>query len=229
MFEEVDVMAFGSEEFKKALRKVLREELTSGDEAVSELVNEILKAIRDKTQWSRLDNLDVLLSTRASESTLSAIKTQTDKLTFDTSNRLAIQNPPNLDVALSTRASEATLKTLRWGRDVSPAWVHGDEVTAPAAGTALVSKTVSTGKSGYVYGFFISAGEANDFKINWTSDGAAKSVRIPLASKGAVQYVDLIALNEGMPADGGSSITITNVNAGSSGIVYQARILYVEV
>jgi hypothetical protein len=183
--------------------------------------------------WSgdlaKLQNLDVLLSSRASESTLSAIKAQTDKLTFDASNRLAIQNPPNLDVALSTRASEATLKTLRWGRDVSPAWIHGDEITAPAANTALVSKTVSTGKSGYVYGFFISAGEANDFKINWTSGGASRSIRIPFASKGAVQYVDFVALNEGMSADAGSSITITNVNAGSSGIVYQARILYVEV
>jgi len=58
-------------------------------------------------------NLDVALSTRASESTLSAIKAQTDKLTFDTANRLAIQNPPNLDVALSTRASESTLAGIK--------------------------------------------------------------------------------------------------------------------
>jgi len=123
----------------------------------------------------------------------------------------------------------ANCNLIRWGRDVSPAWVHGGEVTAPAAGTTLVSKTVSTNKSGYVYGFFISAGEANDFKINWTSGGAAESVRIPLASKGAVQYVDFMALNEGLPADAGTSITITNVNAGSSGVVYQARLLYVEV
>jgi len=57
-------------------------------------------------------NLDVALSTRASESTLSAIKSQTDKLTFDSLNRLAVQNPPNLDVALSTRASESTLSGL---------------------------------------------------------------------------------------------------------------------
>jgi hypothetical protein len=57
-------------------------------------------------------NFDVPLSTRASESTLSAIKAQTDKLTFDTAGRLAIQNPPNLDVALSTRASESTLSAF---------------------------------------------------------------------------------------------------------------------
>jgi len=62
--------------------------------------------------------LDVNLSTRASETTLSAIKTQTDKLTFDESNRLkvlleSLPNPSNLDVALSTRASESTLSALK--------------------------------------------------------------------------------------------------------------------
>jgi len=57
-------------------------------------------------------NLDVALSTRASETTLSGIKSQTDKLSFDASNRLAIQNPPNLDVTLSSRASEATLSSF---------------------------------------------------------------------------------------------------------------------
>jgi hypothetical protein len=59
-----------------------------------------------------IPHLDVSLSTRASEATLSAIKAKTDQLTFDTAGRLAIQNPPNLDVALSTRASEATLSAL---------------------------------------------------------------------------------------------------------------------
>jgi hypothetical protein len=40
-----------------------------------------------------IKKLDTELSTRASESTLSAIRAQTDKLTFDIDNRLAIQNP----------------------------------------------------------------------------------------------------------------------------------------
>jgi len=129
-----------------------------------------------------------------------------------------------LDVTLSTLA-----KLKRWGRDVEPEWVHADEVTAPAADTALVSVTVSTGKTGYIYGFFISAGEANDFKINWTSGGVAKSIRIPFSGSGALQYVDFVALNEGLGADEGTDITITNVNAGSAGVVYQARLLYAEV
>jgi len=207
-------------------------------------------------------NLDVPLSSRASESTLSGIKSQTDKLTFDTDNRLAIQNPPNLDVLLSTRASESTLsaiknalasvgtdkiltkpdnppaldvalsvlsRLIRWGRDVSPVWIHSGEVSAPTAGTALVSQTVSSGKVGFIYGFYITASEANDFLINWVTGGASKSIRIKFTGAGSLQYVDFIPLNEGLPADGGSSITITNVNAGSTGSVYQARLLYVEV
>jgi hypothetical protein len=128
-----------------------------------------------------------------------------------------------------TPTDPATATLIRWGRDVAPVWVHGDEVTAPAAGTALVSKTVSTGKTGYIYGFFISAGEANDFKINFTTGGVAKSIRIPFGGRGALHYIDFVPMNEGMGADGGSHITITNVNAGSTGVVYQARILYAEV
>jgi hypothetical protein len=124
---------------------------------------------------------------------------------------------------------KSRLDNLRWGRNIEPSWVHAAEVTAPTANTALVSKVVGTGKNGYIYGFFISAGEANDFKINWTSGGAAYSIRIPFGGKGAVQYIDIIALNEGLPADAGSNVTITNVNAGSAGIIYQARLLYLEV
>jgi len=123
----------------------------------------------------------------------------------------------------------AGLRIIRWARDVEPEWVHGTEVTAPAAGTSLVSKTVGTGKSGYVYGFLISAGEANDFKLNWTSGGTAYSMRITFGNAGTTQNVSRAALNEGLPADAGTSVTITNVNAGSAGIVYQARLLYTEV
>jgi hypothetical protein len=64
-----------------------------------------------------LSKLDVTLSTRASETTLSGIKTQIDKLTFDTNNYLqvnvkALVNPPALDVNLSTRASDSTLSAF---------------------------------------------------------------------------------------------------------------------
>jgi hypothetical protein len=74
---------------------------------------------RDWSQdFARLQNIDVALSSRASESTLSAIRAQIDKLVFDTSSRLRVNaevvaNPPNLDVALSSRASESTLLAVR--------------------------------------------------------------------------------------------------------------------
>jgi hypothetical protein len=130
----------------------------------------------------------------------------------------------NLDVTLSTLS-----RLVRWGRDVMPVWIHGGEVTAPVAGTALASWTVPTGKTGFIYGFFISAGEGNEFKVNWTSGGLAYSRRIIFPGKGTLHFVDVIALNEGLPADGGTSVTITNVNAGSEGIVYQVALLVVAV
>ena len=123
--------------------------------------------------------------------------------------------------------SKTTLE--RWGRYVEPKWAHGDEVTAPEAGTALVTKSIEAGKNGFIFGFFISTGEANDFKINWTTDGSEKSIRIPIESRGSVHFVDFTPLNEGMGADAETDISITNVNAGSAGVVYQARLLYAEV
>jgi hypothetical protein len=125
--------------------------------------------------------------------------------------------------------SYPTSNVQRWGRDVTPTWINGSETTAPAANTTLVSKTVTTGKSGYIYGFMISAQESNDFKINWTSGGTSRSRRIIFGSKGTVYFVDAVAFNEGLPADAGTNITITNVNAGGSGMVYQCAILYAEL
>jgi len=179
-------------------------------------VSEVALTGRDwSSDFAKLQNLDVALSTRASESTLSGIKSGTDYLD-DIYGRL--------DTTLSTLA-----KLIKWSRAVDPAWVHGSEVTAPAAGTALASKAVSAGKKGYIYGFFISAGEANDFKINWTSGATAYSRRIIFGGKGSLHYVDFLSFNEGLPADAGTTVSITNVNAGGTGIVYQAAILYAEV
>ena len=121
------------------------------------------------------------------------------------------------------------IRLIRWGRTIEPEWEHGVEVTAPSAGAALVTKTVSPGMTGYIYGFFIAADEANDFRINWTSSGNSKSIRIPFGGKGALHYINHSALNEGAGADAGTDITITNIRAGNSGIVYQARIFFVEV
>ncbi|GAJ01392.1 unnamed protein product, partial [marine sediment metagenome] len=120
-------------------------------------------------------------------------------------------------------AREAILQ--RWGREVSPEWVHADEQTAPGAGAALVTKAVTAGKTGYIYGFLISAQEANDFLLNWTSGGAARSKRIVFGGGGSTECVDPIALNEGLGADAGTNVTITNVTAATAGKIYQVNLL----
>lgn len=131
---------------------------------------------------------------------------------------------PNFNVTLTG------LSTLvRWGRNVTPTWIHAAEVVAPLAGVVLVSKTVTVLMTGFLYGFFIETQEPNDFLINWTSGGVATSIRVSFAAKGAIESVDPVAMNEGLPADAGTNITITNVTAGNVGIIYQARLLYAEV
>jgi len=130
---------------------------------------------------------------------------------------------------IGLRNLEQALAGLHWGHNVNPAWVHAAEVVAPAGGTALVTRAVTAGKAGYIYGFFISAQEGNDFLINWTSGGAARSTRQVFGGAGTVEYVAALPCNEGLPADGGTNITITNVNAAAAGKIYQARLLYAEV
>jgi hypothetical protein len=114
---------------------------------------------------------------------------------------------------------------VRYGRTVSPTWTYGSEVTAPSAGSTLVSVSIPSANKGYIYGFYIAAGEGNDFLINFTSGGTSINIRIMLAGKGTVMAVFNLPINEGLPADGGTSITITNVNAGSSGVKYRAGLL----
>ena len=131
------------------------------------------------------------------------------------------------------RILKADLSTLaklqRWGRSLEPSWVHAAEVTAPGAGTALVTKAVTAGKTGYIYGFLISAQEANDFTLNWVASGAAKSKRITFGSMGTSECVDPTPLNGELGADAGTNVTITNVNAAAGGKVYQCDLLYGEI
>jgi len=183
---------------------------------------------------SKLDNMDTNLSAvvgaLASKATDKLRVTVVDTLPrspftlFDSSGNELSGFIKNLDTALSVLYS-----LIRFGRATSPFWVVGSEVTAPASGTALVSKTVSTGKKGYVYGVFIMAGEANDFRLTWTSNSTSYSLRIPLCGRGAIMVASLIPLNEGLPADAGTTVSLTNINAGGSGVVYQSALLYAEV
>jgi len=130
-------------------------------------------------------------------------------------------DPPKLDLPMSS-----LYKHIRWGRDVTPAWIIGSEIVAPVINTILVSRTVSAGKRGYIYGFFISTEESNIFYIQWVSGGTTYRIRIP-ASRGLMYTVLPCAVNDDLPADSASTISIIVANAGST--VYQAGLLYAEV
>ena len=176
-------------------------------------VSEVAGVRQSGRDWSqdlaKLQNLDTALSSRASESTLSAVagalaSKATDKLRvsvvdalprspftlYDSAGAELSGYVKNLDVALSVLA-----RLINFNRNVTPAWVYGSEVTAPAAGTALVSRSVSSGRSGYIYGFIITAGEANDFKLSWVSGGFARGLRVTLASRGSVVLVSPVPVN----------------------------------
>jgi hypothetical protein len=189
------------------------------------------------------DNLGNPTTTTVGAANLGWDGTYWRRLASDTAGRLRVSadvvaNPPNLDVLLSSRASEATLSSLntevtnntwqkmRYGRVLSSlVWVYGSVVSAPAAGTALASYSVPAGKQGFIYGYFITATEANQFEIRWTSSAAARAIRIVFVAGGSVHGASLIALNEGLPADAGTTISIVNISAGASGNVYQAGLL----
>jgi hypothetical protein len=112
---------------------------------------------------------------------------------------------------------------IRWGIPREPAWVDGSETTAPAAGTALVSKTVSSGKTGRVFGVHIAAPEANRFQLQ---SGGSVIKDFTVGIEGVIHIVLPLPLLNNVAA--GTAITINNVTAGASGAVYQASLLYDE-
>jgi hypothetical protein len=111
---------------------------------------------------------------------------------------------------------------IRWGIPREPKWIDGSEITAPAAGTALVSQTVSAG-TGRVFGVHITADEANSFQL---IAGVAVVKRFALTAAGTIHIVLNTPLVDGIPS--GTVVKIVNVKAGSTGMVYQASILYDE-
>jgi hypothetical protein len=198
----------------------------------------VLRDSSENELSSYIKNLDVSLSSRASETTLLAIKAQLDKLSFDENNRLAIQDLPNLDVPLSSRASETTLTNLaqeiadrlwqkiRLGRILSNIeWVYGSLFTAPAANTTLVSYTVSADRYAYIYGYLLSGSAAMQFELRWTSNTVLRTLRLVLGAGGHIFNVLLVPINEGTPADPNTTISIINRTAGASGSVYQVGLL----
>ncbi len=112
---------------------------------------------------------------------------------------------------------------LRWGHNTTPKWVLGGYVANPGAGSVLINISVPSGFMGYIYGFYLLSNEANDFKISWVSGGSANEYVITHGARGVTYYADTIPLNEGLPADSGSSIMVSVVNAGTGN--YRAGLL----
>jgi len=115
------------------------------------------------------------------------------------------------------------LKTIRWGITREPTWTDGAEATAPAAGATLVSKTVTAGMTGRVFGVHISADEANQFQL---LVNATVIKRFALGGAGVIHIVLALPLKDSIAA--ASVITIKNVTAGAALKVYQASLLYDE-
>jgi len=121
-----------------------------------------------------------------------------------------------------------SLNSTKWGIPGAPTWNYNVAITAPGAGAVLATHTVAAGVKGYIFGISISVGEANVFLLNWISGGTARSKRIVFGSQGSIVDVEEVAMNAGLLADTGTAITITNINAGGAGVVYQADVLVGE-
>ncbi|MEM3662374.1 MAG: hypothetical protein QXI68_02195 [Sulfolobales archaeon] len=112
---------------------------------------------------------------------------------------------------------------MRWGHLTSPTWIIGSDVSNPPANTTLVSFNVPQNKKAYIYGLYIATPEGNDFYLSWVNNNSEKRYYILFGAKGTLYFADLIPLNEGLPADPNTTITIKNVNAGTN--IYRAGVM----
>jgi len=116
-----------------------------------------------------------------------------------------------------------TPSMIRWGTPREPTWTYGSETTAPGAEATLVSKTVSSGKTGKVFGISISSPEANDFRLY---SGTTVKKRYSISAAGAIEVILANPIIDDVGT--GTAITIKNVNAGAAGLIYKADLLYDE-
>jgi hypothetical protein len=152
-------------DLRKLVRDVLREELTSGDSATRKLLTEILLSIvlKDSTGAelsSYVKNLDVALST---------IKSQTDKLNFDSGNRLRV-SPASAEAMIPTETQSRYKPpgiTLYSGTVTSSSASSSIDVGASGIGVAFLEIELKvTGVSGtnptlsvYIEGLFETTGD----------------------------------------------------------------------
>ncbi len=118
---------------------------------------------------------------------------------------------------------------LRWGHNTTPRWVFGDYINNPTPEYALTYIEVPPDMQAYIYGFYLLSNEANDFKITWRSGGVAQEYLITHSARGVTYFTDTIPLNEGLPADPNSAITVSITNNGTGKYRVGILIGFVEV
>jgi hypothetical protein len=191
--------AVSEEELRKVLTEKIRAELTSGDPEVAKKLADLLFSVilKDETGTELseyLKNLNVGLDTRASESTLSGIKSKTD----------------NLDALLSTRASENTLSSLNSKLSSLLQFIDGTLIMNPR----LFYKIYEG------YGFAIShrfENVASDASVNiYFEDPSGSGMEVFIVVIDVISFAQAwVDVYRGVTPSGGTAITPVNLNFGS--------------
>lgn len=149
---------------------------------------------------------------------------QTDQLpsALTASGNLKVAVMEDLQVDVKTLPL-TDISKIRWGIPREPTWINGSNQTAPTTTTDLVSKTVSVGKTGRIFGWRISSPEANEFIINV---GAASYRLAALGGAGLIAESHAVPVFDNIA--GGTTINIRVVNNGGGGKVYRVDMLYDE-
>ena len=135
------------------------------------------------------------------------------------------------NVGIITTNINYPLNQIRWGQPVEPNWVYGVVTTGPTAGAVLVSQGVSSGYNGYIWGYFLSTNDTagNTFLIKWTYNNTTYQQMVVFGGAGTVNFITNKAVNSGLPAQGGSTMAISILNAGSTNALYMAGLLWGQV
>jgi len=124
------------------------------------------------------------------------------------------------------------MNQLRWGYPVEPIWTYSAVSTGPlAAGTVLLSRPVSSGYNGYIWGYFLSENDpsGNVFLIQWVNGTTVYQQMVVMNGPGTINFISVKAVNDGIPASPNTTMVVKILNAASTNALYMAGILYGQV
>ncbi|MEM4596667.1 MAG: hypothetical protein QXG54_05145 [Desulfurococcaceae archaeon] len=125
-------------------------------------------------------------------------------------------------IVQAVESARRAFALVRWGVEVEPAWVFGSVVTAPPANTRLVEVSVPSGVLGLVYGVLLSAGEQNSFTLSCGNT----SLLLFLPGAETKHTISPAPICVAQPE---TVVYVSNNSDGTSGVQYQAGLLYAEV